>query len=154
MNEEWVRLAARYCAGRERSPREVANKLRLWGAEKAEQQAIMERLRKEQLLDESRFAEHYTSGHFRMKGWGKAKIEAALRAEGIPPAVIQKALRTISETDYRLTIEKLARAKWRTVADQHEQRTLKYLLQKGFAFADTAPVVKKLSAAHRSAKSR
>ncbi len=65
-------------------------------------------------LNEERFATQYAGGKFRMKQWGKRKIIHALQAKGVSEYCIKKGLKEISDSDYRLTIEKLVKKKMAT----------------------------------------
>ncbi len=110
---EQARLKAEsYCAYQERSQAEIRNKLYEWGLHQKDVEEIITELIGENFLNEERFAMAYTSGKFRIKGWGKIKIKQGLKLKGVPDKMIQKALKTIDQDDYlnslRLILEKKA----------------------------------------------
>lgn len=106
-SREQARLKAEsYCAYQERSQAEIRNKLYEWGLHQKDVEEIITELIGENFLNEERFAIAYTSGKFRIKGWGKIKIKQGLKLKGVPEKMIQKALKAIDQDDYlnRLTL--------------------------------------------------
>jgi regulatory protein len=94
------RKAADYCAIQDRCISEMKLKLRSWNIDKSFYTKIINKLIEEGFLDEKRFAINYAGGKFRIKGWGKIKIAAGLRARSIQANFIQQALSTINSDDY------------------------------------------------------
>ena len=64
-----------YCAYQERCHREVKEKLYSYGLRKAEVEEILSFLIEENYLNEERFAVQFAGGKFRIKQWGKKKIQ-------------------------------------------------------------------------------
>ncbi len=89
-----------YCAYQERCHQEVVAKLYALKVKRPEHEAVIAQLIEEGYLNEERYAIAYAGGKFRMKGWGKLKIENALKSRDIQPYCIQKALRSIDTADY------------------------------------------------------
>ncbi len=106
----------RFCAYRERCIKEVRLKLQSKGfmGEAAEEFII--KLQEQGYLNEERYAVLFAGGHFRQKQWGRRKIEAALRAKGIPAPVIRNALNQLSASEYRQTLFRLTEKIWRQQA--------------------------------------
>jgi regulatory protein len=106
----------RFCAYRERCIKEVRWKLQSKGfmGEAAEEFII--KLQEQGYLNEERYAVLFAGGHFRQKQWGRRKIEAALRAKGIPAPVIRNALNELSASEYRQTLFRLTEKIWRQQA--------------------------------------
>ena len=105
------RKAADYCAAQDRCISEVKLKIRSWDIDSEFFDQIITQLIDEGFLDEKRFAENYARGKFRMKGWGKLKIAAGLRARSIPASLIQQALASIDQEEYTLFLSSLLRKK-------------------------------------------
>ncbi len=99
--------AEAYCAYQERSQEEVRQKLHALGVYDLEAEEIIADLISEDFLNEERFAESYVSGKFRMKSWGRYKIRKGLMQKGVPPKLIESALRCIDADDYYRTLEKI-----------------------------------------------
>ena len=105
------RKAADYCAAQDRCISEMKLKIRSWDIDSEFFDQIINQLIDESFLDEKRFAENYARGKFRMKGWGKLKIAAGLRARSIPASLIQQALASIDQEEYTLFLSSLLRKK-------------------------------------------
>ncbi len=102
-----------YCAFQERNHAEVKTKLSTMGIGWTAINEILSKLIEEGFLNEERFANAFVGGKFRMKGWGKKKIEVELKKRGIAAYSIQKALRDeIEPLEYEKTLMKLMQKKW------------------------------------------
>jgi regulatory protein len=100
-----------YCAYQERSHREVKMKLRSFGLTTAQADDVLAQLITEGFLNEERFAKAFAGGKFRMKQWGRLKIENELKAHGLTARCIAAGLKEIDATDYRKTAEKVLEKK-------------------------------------------
>jgi regulatory protein len=87
-------------------------------------------------LNEERFAIQYAGGKFRMKHWGRKKIQYELVQKGINAFIIKTALKEIEEKKYLETLQKLATAKWTSLKGENDllrqSKTNAYLIQKGY----------------------
>ena len=129
------RKAADYCAAQDRCISEMKLKIRSWDIDSEFFDQIINQLIDESFLDEKRFAENYARGKFRMKGWGKLKIAAGLRARSIPASLIQQALASIDQEEYTLFLSSLLRKKLiqlggNSVAEQ--QKAAYFAASRGF----------------------
>jgi regulatory protein len=98
--EQSYRKAADYCAVQDRCRSEMRLKMIAWNIDSSYFSKIVSQLENEGFLDEKRFAINYAGGKFRLKGWGKLKIAAGLRARSVPSSLIQQALSTIDNNEY------------------------------------------------------
>lgn len=105
----------RFCAYQERSTKEVREKLRNLQVPQEFQEKVLSFLREENFLNEERFAEAFIRGKFRIKNWGRIKIQQHLRQKGIDEVFIQKALREIDLEEYQNTLEKILQKKYHTL---------------------------------------
>ncbi|MBX2931040.1 MAG: RecX family transcriptional regulator [Chitinophagaceae bacterium] len=125
-----------FCSYQERSHTEVKEKLYSFGLKKIEVETILATLIETNFLNEERFATLFAGGKFRIRKWGKIKIQFELKQKNIHSKNIQKALAAIDEEDYFKTLLKLANAKWQTLKGKtmiaKKVATTRYLLQKGF----------------------
>ena len=126
-----------YCVYRERCHSEVKEKLYSYGLYKSEVEQLMAQLIEDNYLNEERFAIQYAGGKFRMNQWGKVKIKYALRQMRVSEYSIKKALKQISEADYKKTLQKLAAQKLKTLKNEtnvlrKKKKLQDYLLQKGY----------------------
>ena len=126
----------RYCAYQERSHHEVRNKLQSFGLKTDTVDELLSRLITDGFVNETRFAKAFAGGKFRMKGWGRLKIEIALKAHDVSSKCIAIGLDEINEDDYRDTLKKLIIKKSEavTVDNVYKKRDTisKYLIGKGF----------------------
>ncbi len=134
--EQAVPKIKHYCSYQERSHKEVKEKLYGFGLYKAEVEELLAQMIEEDYLNEERFAIQYAGGKFRMKQWGRVKIQMGLQERQVSTYCIRKAMTVIIATDYEQTLNRLAEKKWATLkGEQHisrEGKTRNYLLQKGY----------------------
>jgi regulatory protein len=139
-----------YCGYQERSHAEVKEKAYSFGFGKADVEELTSKLIEEDCLNEERFAKLFAGGKFRMKQWGRVKINYELKQKRISEYCISKAIKEIDETAYLDTLNKLAKTKWNSVKDPgvnlfvKMSKTRNYLLQKGYEPELVASVLKAL----------
>ncbi len=126
-----------YCAYQERCHSEVMEKLFYFGLNEDESGEVVSQLISEDLLNEERFARAFAGGKFRMKGWGKNKIKAALKQKRVSDYCIRKGLEEIGEDDYQKLFEKLFREKSASLRSEKNKwkkmaAIRSFLLQRGF----------------------
>src|SRR5438045_3992928 len=109
--------AESFCVYQERSQKEVRYKLVEWGMRGDELEEIISELIVNNFLNEERFAKSYASGKFNIKHWGRIKIKQGLKLKGVPGKILQKAIYSIDDDDYILTIEKLALKKAQSLSE-------------------------------------
>lgn len=129
------RKAADYCAFQDRCISEIKLKLRAWNIDKSYFGKIISKLIEEGFLDEKRFATNYAGGKFRIKGWGKLKIAAGLRARSIPTPLIQQALASIDKEEYFICLETLLKKKLRQLGSstqENRQKAAYFAASRGF----------------------
>ncbi|MBM3177232.1 MAG: RecX family transcriptional regulator [Bacteroidetes bacterium] len=125
-----------YCAYQERNASQVKRKLKTYLLSEAEIGKIIEGLVESGYLNEERFAKVFTGGKFRMKRWGRIKIEHRLRSEGLDPTAVAKASKEINQQEYEATLEELIRKKINTLKGKEKtevkQKTIRFALSKGY----------------------
>ena len=148
--EQALQKLKHFCAYQERCHAEVKEKLYYLGVLKKEHDEIMATLIEEKYLDEERFASAYAGGKFRIKKWGRIKIRHALQQKQVSEYSIKKALKGIQEEEYRKTLAKLAKSKYNSLKSAppliRKQKTIGYLMQKGFESQLVNESVKRLTA--------
>ncbi|WP_164122148.1 MULTISPECIES: regulatory protein RecX [Sphingobacterium] len=134
-NQAKLRVEA-YCAYQERSQQEVRDKLHNWGLHIEDVEQIISDLISTNFLNEERFAKAFTQGKFRIKGWGKIKIQQHLKVKRVSAPLIKIALQQIDLDDYE---QKLTDLIQRKVGDNLSQLSLaeraklvRYLQSKGY----------------------
>ena len=125
-----------YCAYQERSHRQVRNKLFTYGLYSSEVESIISDLISSGFLNEERFAKAYAGGKFRMKSWGRAKIEYQLKGEGLSKRCIALGLKEIESADYEKTLVSLLKKKMSALKDENifvrRQKAARFAMGKGY----------------------
>jgi regulatory protein len=126
-----------YCAYQERCHKEVRQKL--WDMRMIPDAAdqIIYHLIQHNFLNETRFAQAFARGKFRVKKWGKHRIIRELKFRDISKYNITLALKEISEEDYLATFHELAEKRLRQLnSEENLQKKRKkmadYLLYRGW----------------------
>jgi regulatory protein len=126
-----------FCAYQERCQFEVENKLITWNFPEEQRNQLIAHLITNRFLDEERFASAYVSGKFRIKRWGRIKINQHLKQKQISSYSIQKAMKEIDPSEYYETIYKLAKRKWSERKKEEDlwsfqAKVSRYLAAKGY----------------------
>lgn len=125
-----------FCAYRDRSQKEVEEKLIDMRMIPAAREKIIIQLMQENFLNEERFARSFARGKFRIKKWGKNKIKQELKVREISTPLIRIALTEINEEEYFKTLRELAEKKSLMLKEKDpfkkRNKLSNYLLQKGF----------------------
>jgi regulatory protein len=146
--EQAIQRIRHYCAYQERAQQEVRDKLYELGMTMDEVEEIMSDLIAENFLNEDRFAVQFAGGHFRIKGWGKVKIQHALQQKRVSSYNIKIGLKAIDEEAYLKTLQQLATKKWNSLKGERGlsrmAKTYAFLHQRGFEPILYQPIVQKL----------
>ena len=126
-----------YCQYQERCHQQVRDKLYSLGANTEEVECLIATLIEKDLLNEQRFANAYTRGHFINKKWGRIKIKYALKQLKVSDFCISKSMKEINDQDYENVLKGLIEKKNKdykatTIAWQRKAKIQQYLLQKGY----------------------
>lgn len=130
--QQYLSKAARYCALAEHSEAQVRQKLYQWGCEPADMDTIIDYLFDNNYLNEERFCQAFVHDQVFYQAWGRQKIRAALQAQHIPYAIVDKALENIDEIEYNRQLCHLIEKKKGTDRD----RLMRFLLQRGFTYEE------------------
>jgi regulatory protein len=137
ISETQLRAKARaYCARQERCQQEVRDKLYAWGGQKEEVEQVIAQLIGEGFLNEARFAEHYAVSKSRQKGWGRRKIELALKAKGVSASCIASGLKAIDGEEEGEQLRTAVAKRWERTKETdpfiRREKVVRYFVGKGF----------------------
>jgi len=128
-----------FCAFQERTHQEVKMKLHSYGVGWTDISEIASKLIEEGFLNEERFAMAFVGGKFRIKQWGRKKIEQELKKKQVSGYNIRLALRdAIDLEEYEKTMLKIIEKKWFSIKPETDSlftkkaKTQAYLFQRGF----------------------
>ena len=126
--------AREYCASSERCVMDIEQKLHQWKAEDITIQKIINRLEKEDFLNEERYAKAFAVGKLRHNKWGRNKIIYALQQKHIPDLYIQIGIGEIDEEEYLNTLKALLSSKKIDEKDdwKRNNKLVRYAVQKGY----------------------
>ena len=131
-----VEKAMKYCAYQERCQMEVRNKLRDFEITADEREEVIMELIQQNFLNEERYSKAFARGKFRMKQWGKKKIELALKQKQITTANIRIGFQEIEDGEYLDTLNRLIEKTWdKNKGVQNFKRvakTAQYVIGRGF----------------------
>jgi regulatory protein len=134
--EEAKRKLEHYCVYQERCHKEVVSKLKDMQMIPEAIDVIVVHLLDHNFLNETRFAETFSRGKFRIKHWGKQRIKRELKIKQISVYNINKGLEQISDADYYNAFNALAEKKKDTILESNVYKKRKkladYLLYRGW----------------------
>ncbi|MCD2258020.1 regulatory protein RecX [Psychroserpens luteolus] len=134
--DEAQKRLERYCAYQERCHKEVTQKLYEMRMISEARDQIIVHLLQHNFLNEERFAKAFVRGKFRIKKWGKQRLQLELKRRDINKTLINIALSEISESDYYSTFHDLAEKKVKTIKETNVLKKRKkladYLLYRGW----------------------
>ncbi len=132
--DEALQKLERFCAYRERCPKEVRSKLAECGLSRADVEQLFEVLQADNFFNEERFALAYAGGKFRSNQWGRVRIRQELKMRSIAPELISQALNSIDETEYETLLQKLLDKKRQQYAgdDNGREKAAASLIRAGF----------------------
>ncbi|WP_104735247.1 regulatory protein RecX [Hanstruepera ponticola] len=134
--EEAKRTLENYCVYQERCHKEVREKLVKMRMIPEAIDIVVVHLLEHGFLNETRFAKAFTSGKFRVKKWGRKRIEMELKKRDISTYNIREAFKDISDSDYLNTFQELAQKKADTITETNVWKKRKkladYLLYRGW----------------------
>ena len=126
----------KYCAYQERSHQEVKRKLYSYGLTVDEADEIISKLITDNFLNEERFAKAFAGGKFRIKKWGRNKIEHQLESFGLTKNCITRGLKEIDPSDYNKTLRALLRKKTEEVSEENlfakRNKVARFAISKGY----------------------
>lgn len=99
--------AKSFCVYQERCVSDMKTKLREWKVAPGMMEKIIKALKKEDFIDEIRYAKAFAGGKFRIKKWGRNKIRTELRIKNISDHCIEEGLMEIDEDEYLKILQKL-----------------------------------------------
>lgn len=126
----------RYCAYQDRCHQEVRFKLLEWGVRGHDLEVIMVELIAEKFLNEERFARSFVRGKYRIKKWGRNKIQRELKRRDITGYCLKAGLSEIEEEVYLNNLQTLLEKKALVLREKNpykrKNKLAQFALQKGY----------------------
>ncbi len=112
------------------------------------QDLIIQHLSQQDYLNETRFAQSFARGKFRVKKWGRQRITRELKMRDISDYNIKKGLQEIDDQDYYNTFTELAHKRLSQIKEPNKYKKRKkladYLLYRGWESSMVYEVCKEL----------
>jgi len=125
-----------FCTYQERCHKEVINKLKELDMIPVAIDTVISKLIRDNYLNETRFAQSFARGKFRIKKWGKIRIQKELKARRISEYNIKKGLKEIPEDDYNNTFwslfEKRKKALNGNKSSTQKKKIVSYMVYRGW----------------------
>ena len=125
-----------YCVYQERCHKEVVNKLKDLGIIQNAIDIIVADLIQNNYLNETRFAQSFARGKFKIKKWGKVKIHRELNKREISEYNIKMGMKEISDSDYEETFNTLLDKQLSELShlpeSEQKRKILNYLSYRGW----------------------
>ena len=125
-----------FCSYQERCHADVSSKLFDFRLTQDEKDGVIVHLIQNNFLNEERFALLFAISKLHQKKWGKIRITQELKLRKISSYLINKALKSLPETEYYATFETLSDKFWETLLETNKLKKQKkfcdYLLRKGW----------------------
>ena len=133
---DWVLSKMKqYCAFQERCMFDVKEKLKTFHLQEDVYESIILQLKKEDYLNEERFAKVFAGGKLRINHWGKNKIYAALQQKRVPELFILEGLSAIDD-EYLSILHKVIAKKNNELKEsdinRRNRKLAKFAISKGF----------------------
>ena len=116
--EEAKEKLERYCTYQERSHKQVEEQLYKMRMIPQAQEVIITHLIQHNFLNESRFAQAYSRGKFRIKKWGRKRITQGLKQHGVSVYNIKLGLAQIEPDAYRETFDELVKKRLNELSNE------------------------------------
>ena len=137
-----LEYSLRFCGYRERSKKEVLDKLISKNYEKELIQKVINRLEDLGAIDNLRFAKAFARGKNRSNRWGKIKIRQHLFHKGLNEIEINEGIDSIDEADYFKVLEKNIEIYLNKHINPDKYKLISHLLSKGFSSEEVAKSIK------------
>jgi len=107
-----------------------------YGLYASEVDDLISKLIVEGFLNEERFAKAFAGGKFRIKKWGRLKIQQELEMQGLTKRCVAIGLKEIDASDYRKALKLLIQKKSDQTSEQNpfKRKNLiaRYVISKGY----------------------
>lgn len=147
--EKALMQMARICSRKEYSPFDILQKLLKLQLNKDEIERIIAKLKKENYLNEERFARSFVTDKIRFNGWGVKKIEMHLRYKQLSQNIIDGVLSEYSNAELNSSLQSILEKKWKQIKGESDYekkgKLIKYTLGKGFKMSDIISCIERLN---------
>jgi regulatory protein len=131
--ETALKKAQTICAKQEKCKADIRQKLFEWKLDPKDHKWILDKLEKDNFIDETRYTGFYVRDKFKFNKWGKIKIEFELKAKQIVGELIREAIEAIDEENYKETCELLLKQKLNSIKNDEPFKIKEKLIRFGYS---------------------
>jgi regulatory protein len=146
--EKSVARAAKICSAAEKCSYDIRGKLIAWGLNDEEAEKAISHLKKNNFLDDKRYAQFFVKDKLKFNKWGRMKMTYALRRKQIPEEIIENAIETIDDALYEALLDQLIIEKIKTAGNMHtaagKAKIFRFAAQRGFTSEEIFSSLKRL----------
>ncbi|MCH5235290.1 MAG: RecX family transcriptional regulator [Muribaculaceae bacterium] len=135
------------CSRSEQCEFDLNRKMINWGLSSANRKEIMESLRDNRYVDDSRFARSFTNDKARFSSWGPNKIRMELIKRRLPSSIITESLRNVEPEVWKEGLLKNALSKAKNLdltgeeGWKNRQKLFRYIVGRGFPSSSASKAV-------------
>ena len=139
VNAKAFNAAASFLKTRERSKKEIRDKLKTKEFTLTQIEKVLEKLERLNIVNDKRFAEMFVRDRMKLKPKGKKVLEIELKQKGIENTIIEEVLGELIDSDsekelLERVLEKAIK-KYGDLGDkENKQKIIQYLISKGFSW--------------------
>lgn len=141
-------MMARICSQKECAPIDMVKKLQRLNLTEPEINKIIDRLRKENYLDEIRYIRSYIHDKLFFNKWGRRKIALFLQQKQLSQHSIEKVLAEFSDTSFGELLPPLLEKKWKSVKGNSDYekkgKLIRYAMGRGFSMDEIMACIRKM----------
>jgi len=126
--EVFIKMA-QLCSKSEQCSPEIIKKIREYGFDSILIQSVLDRLEKENFLNDKRYVSLYVSDKFRVNKWGRVKISYYLKMKGLKEGLIQSGLREIDEEEYVKLLVQTMKEKAKSVRGDNKYEKMGHVIR-------------------------
>ena len=124
------------CSRQEKCSSEIREKLKKFKVQEAAVEKVLQILKKEGFIDESRYAGMFVRDKLRINRWGKIKIQYMLSSKRIPDEIIREAMEGIDDQNYLEILKEELSKKQKSVKVENpfevRNKLARFAQQRGF----------------------
>ena len=125
------------CARQEYCESDLRSKLKMWGLDGPDTDAVIQDLIGQKFIDELRFTIAYIRDKIRFEHWGPVKIRFMLRAKKIPGDIIDQAFSETDPDTFTEVLKDLLHKKEKNLRSESDpykrrQKLIRFALSRGF----------------------
>ena len=124
------------CSRQEKCSSEIREKLKKFKVQEESMVKVLQTLKKEGFIDESRYAGMFVRDKLRINRWGKIKIQYMLSAKRIPDEIIREAMEGIDDQNYLEILKEELSKKQKSVKAENpfevRNKLARFAQQRGF----------------------